>query len=136
MGGFDAFALAVAGASTLKSISDAQAQARAQERQAAYLQSQADYQAQLAQSREALLRQNQSRQQAHLRAVLAGRGVDVGAGSPLLDQGQAAADAEFEALLARSTGQAQAWGLAQRASLVRANAAETRASIPLRAITS
>jgi len=131
MTAFEAFAVAATGLNTLKSISDGQAQARAQERQAAYLQSQADYQAQVAQSQEASLRHNQSRQLAQMRAVLAGRGVDIGSGSPLLNQEQAAADAEFQALLLRSTGQAQAWDLAQRANLARASAAEARAAIPL-----
>jgi hypothetical protein len=133
MTGFETFALAAAAGATVlgeaKSISQGEAQAREAASQADFLRNQAAYQAQLAQSQEARLRQNQSRQLAQMRALLAGRGVDIAAGSPLLTQQQAAADAEFQALLLRSTGADQTAVAQQQATLagLKADAARTNA---------
>lgn len=133
MSGFEPFALAAAAGATVldtvQSISQGQAQARAAASQAAFLQNQAAYQAQLAQSREAQLRHSQSRQLAQMRALLAGRGVDVASGSPLLARQQAAADAEFQALLLRSTGADQTAVAQQQAHIagLQAEAAQTDA---------
>ena len=135
MTGFEAFALAAsAGATVLnavKSSAAGDAQARAAASQAAFQQNQATYQAQLAQSQEAQLRHSQSRQLAQMRAILAGRGVDISAGSPLLAQEQAAADAEFQALLLRSTGADQTAAAQQKAHIAGLDAQAAHASAVL-----
>jgi len=133
MTGFETFALAAAAGATVldtvQSISDGQARAREAASQAAFLQNQATWQAQLAQSQEAQLRHSQSRQLAQMRALLASRGVDIAAGSPLLAQEQAGADAEFQALLLRSTGADQTAIAQQQAHLagMKAESAQTSA---------
>lgn len=133
MTGFEPFALAAAAGATVlntaQSISEGQAKAREAASQAAFLQNQAAYQAQLAQSREAALRSSQSRQLSRMRALLAGRGVDIASGSPLLSQEQAGADAEFQALLLRSTGADQTAIAQQQAHMagLAASAAQTSA---------
>lgn len=133
MSGFEGFALATAAVSSAlgaaKTITAGSAQARQAAAEAAFLRGQADYQRQLAATQEAALRRKQSRDLSRMRALLAGRDIDIASGSALLAQEQGAADAEFEALLQRSAGAAQvaaadfqAQSAAARASQARKNA--------------
>ena len=126
----------IAIASAVAAGAKATANARAQSRQASYqadiLRRQAEHEARILQAEEQALRRKQSKELAAQRATLAGRGVELTAGSALLVQEQAAADAEFDALLQRAIGgarlfrsRAEAGGAGLRASAARTNAAFT-----------
>lgn len=121
MSGFEAFVAATSMAiDAAKTIASRNAQARQASAQAGYLQAQANNERRLAEIHESTLRRNQSREMARARALLAGRGIEVGSGSALLARQQAAADAEFDALLLRSTGAARV-ATADRRARVAAN---------------
>lgn len=90
-----------------QSIASGNAQAKAASHRGAALRQQAETQRALAKAEEQKLRRRQARQLSAQSALLAARGFDPSAGSPLLLQEQGAAESEFDALLARAGGLAR-----------------------------
>lgn len=121
-------AIASAIAAGAQTTAAARAQAKQASYQAAIARQQAQHEARILQAQEQQLRRNQSKGLAAQRAVLAARGLDLTAGSALLTQEQAAADAEFDALLRRSMGSAQLFDSRARAGMEGMQASAARAN--------
>ncbi len=111
-----AAATAVSAAGAISSGKAASAQAKYQ---AAVAAQQAEYQRKLAASQERQARQQHSAALGRQRALFAARGADLTSGSPLLSQIDTAADAELEARMIRSRGDASANDSLNKANLYR-----------------
>lgn len=114
--------------SSVGKIVSARQQAAMSQYQAAMAHQKAEYQRQLAASHEAKARKEDEKFLAQQRARLSAAGVDISQGSALLAQENAAAQAEFDARMIRSTGFAKARSLEQRAQLYGMSARATTSS--------
>ena len=119
--------------STINNYQSGKAQAASYAQQAAAANQRAAYQRQLAAAEEQKKRKEFNSLLGKQRAQLAASGIDISQGSALLAQENSAADAEFEALMIRSTGAARATQLEQSARLssMRASAANRSANFGL-----
>jgi hypothetical protein len=118
--------IAAAVVSATATVAQADAAANEAKAQGLLRQQQAERQRELARLQEERQRRDSERLQGRQRAFLAASGVDPAAGSALLLQENLARDAEFNALLTRAQGEADARALDYQARLDRQRARNLR----------
>lgn len=112
-------ALIAAAASATATVAQAEAAAKEAKAQAAFRQQQAERQREIARIQEERQRRDSERLKGAQRARLAASGVDPAAGTALLLQENLAGDSEYNALLTRAQGAADAQALDYQAQLDR-----------------
>ena len=107
---------------------EAQAQynAQIQNRNAEIARQQAERERQIAEANEEDFRKEQRRLEARRRAQMAGSGVDIGTGTPLLQSSDIASEIELQALRIRNSGAAESTRLRQQADIFDRQAGLTR----------